>query len=151
MSSRGTVRLEHPERCIGCYNCVFACSLELFGTISATRTAISMKPCSPGDRFVVTFCSGCSDPPCVKVCELKALQQDKDGKLKLVSECDKCETFDCSKACITDTLPIDARTHKPILCTQCGKCAEVCPHEVITYKETGNEQESRQSALHRLR
>ncbi|HEY4674833.1 MAG TPA: 4Fe-4S binding protein [Candidatus Bathyarchaeia archaeon] len=137
MPSHETLRLEHPERCIGCYNCVFACSLELFNVVSATRTAVSIKPCSPSDRFVVTFCTTCDDPPCIKACKPKALQKDKDGKLKLTapSECEKCETFDCAEACIAGALWIDPETNKPILCTLCGECAKVCPHEVITFKE----------------
>ena len=137
MSSRATIRLEHPDRCIGCYNCVFACSLELFDIVSATRTAISIKPCSLGDRFVVTFCTGCDEPPCIVACEPQALRQDQDGRLKLItpSECNKCETFSCVEACVTGALSIDPETKTPILCTQCGKCAEFCPHEVITYKE----------------
>lgn len=135
MPPQATIRLEHQERCIGCYNCVFACSLELFGIISATRTAISIKPCSLGDPFVVTFCTGCEYPPCVTACPLHALQHDSDGKIKLVdsSQCGKCETIDCTKACVIGALSIDRVTNCPILCTQCGKCSESCPHEVITY------------------
>jgi Fe-S-cluster-containing dehydrogenase component len=137
MSHTTKIRLEHPERCIGCYNCVFTCSTELFSVISATKTAISIKPCSPDDRFVVTICTGCENPPCVAACEAKALQKDAEGKLILVrpSECDKCETLNCVKACITGALLIDTQTNRPILCTQCGECADVCPHEVITFKE----------------
>jgi Fe-S-cluster-containing hydrogenase component 2 len=137
MPSKATIRLEHLGRCIGCYNCVFACSLELFDTISVTQTAISLKPCSPGDQFTVTLCTGCDKPPCVTACKPQALKQDQDGKLKLAtpSECDKCETFDCTRACATGALLIDPKTNRPIVCTQCGKCAEFCPHEVITYME----------------
>jgi len=136
MPLREKIYLEHPERCLGCYSCVFTCSLELFNIVSATRTAISLKPCSLGDPFTVIFCTGCDKPSCVKACE--ALQQDKEGKLKLIdpSKCDKCETFDCAKACVTGALLIDPETNKPILCTQCAKCAEICPHEVIKFKET---------------
>lgn len=137
MPAKAKIRLEHPERCIGCYNCVFACSLELFNEVSANRTAVTIKPCSPDDRFVVIFCTGCDHPPCVKACDPQALCQEKDGTIRLVkpSECEKCETSDCMKACVTSALLIDPKTNKPILCTQCGKCAEACPHEVITYKE----------------
>ena len=132
-----SIGLGHSERCIGCYNCVFACSLELFDLVSATRTAISIKPCSLGDRFVVTFCTGCENHPCVQACEPQALQLDQESKLRLVtpSECEKCETIDCIEACITGALSIDPETKTPILCTQCGKCAEFCPHEVIIYRE----------------
>ena len=139
MPSHAMIRLEHPERCIGCYNCVFACSLELFDVVSATRTAITIKPCSLGDAFIVTFCTGCDQPPCIRACKPQALQRDQDSGLKLItpSECEKCETFDCVKACATNALSIDLKTNKPILCTQCGECAEACPHEVITYKEEG--------------
>ncbi len=138
MPPKATIRLEHPSRCIGCYNCVFACSLELFKVVSATRTAVSIKPCSPSDQFVVSFCIGCNQAPCVLACKSKALLQEADRKMKLVkpSECETCETFDCARACITGALLIDPETNRPILCTQCGKCAEICPHEVITYEET---------------
>lgn len=137
MSSHAKIRLEHPDRCIGCYNCVLSCSLELFNVVSATRSAVSIKPCSLADRFVVTFCSGCEEPPCVQACEPQALRKDQDGKLQLVtpSDCDKCETFDCLKGCSTGALLIDPKTNRPIVCTQCGECAEVCPHEVISFKE----------------
>lgn len=136
MSNSKKIRLECPERCIGCFNCVFACSVELFGVISATRTAISIKPCSPEKPFIIVICAGCEDAPCVYSCKSKALTRDAEGKLKLVfpSECDKCETFDCVKACVSGALNLDPETNKPILCTQCGKCAEICPHEVIAYK-----------------
>lgn len=137
MPSHAKIRLEHQQRCIGCYNCVFACSLELFNVVSATRTALSLKPCSLSDEFVVSICTGCDPAPCVAACGPEALRQDKDGKLELVKppECEKCRTFDCAEACITSALLIDPKTNRPILCTQCGKCAEACPHEVITYKE----------------
>jgi carbon-monoxide dehydrogenase iron sulfur subunit len=137
MPSPAKIRLEHQQRCIGCYNCVFACSLELFNVVSATRTALSLKPCSLGDGFVISICTGCDPAPCVVACTPKALRQDNDGKMELVkpSECERCETLDCAEACITGALLIDPKTNRPILCTQCGKCAEACPHEVITYKE----------------
>jgi len=138
MSTQSKIRLEHPERCIGCYNCVFACSLELFDKISATKTAVIIKPCSLGDPFVVVFCTGCENTPCVQSCKDQAIRQNREGKLELIdpSKCNKCETLDCAKACATGALPIDHETNRPILCTQCGKCAEACPHEVITIKET---------------
>lgn len=137
MSKLKKLRLEHPERCIGCFNCVFACALELFELVSATRTAISIKPCGPEKPFLVIFCVGCEDPPCVRSCKSQALIKDADGKIKLIaqSECNKCESYDCVKACSSGALNLDIETNKPILCTQCGKCAEICPHEVITYKE----------------
>ncbi len=139
MQPKAKVVLKHQERCLGCYNCVFACSLELFDEISAVRSAVSIKPCSPRDRFEVTFCTGCDYPPCIEACEPQALQQDKDGLLTLAkpSECEECKTFDCIEACIIGALSLDPHTSKPILCTQCGKCAEICPHEVITYEEEG--------------
>lgn len=139
MSSDARILLEHPERCLGCYNCVFACSLELFDVVSATRTAISIRPCSLADRFVVTFCTDCEEAPCIKACEPQALQRDKEGKLKLIapSECENCETLGCVEACVTGALSIDPETKTPILCTQCGECAEFCPHEVITYRKRG--------------
>jgi Fe-S-cluster-containing dehydrogenase component len=137
MTASSPIRLEHPERCIGCYSCVFACSLELFNEISAVRSAVSLKPCSPAEQFVVSVCANCDEPPCARACKPQALQKDKEGKLEMVkpAECDKCETFDCIKACVAGALSIDQQTGKPILCTLCGKCAEACPHEVITCME----------------
>jgi carbon-monoxide dehydrogenase iron sulfur subunit len=137
MPTHAKIRLEHQDRCIGCYHCVFACSLELFNMVSATRTALSLKPCSVGDKFIVSACTECDPAPCVTACKPKALRQGEDRKLELVqpSECMKCETFDCAEACAANALLIDPGTNRPILCTQCGKCAEACPHEVITYKE----------------
>lgn len=131
------VFLEHQERCIGCYNCVFACSLELFGVLSATRTAITIKPCSLGDQFIVNFCTKCENPSCLIACQSRALQQDEQGRVVLTkpSECNTCEDFECTTSCVSHALSIDPETQQPILCTQCGRCSDICPHEVITFKE----------------
>ncbi len=137
MASSAKIILKNQERCIGCYNCVFACSLELFKVISATRSAVSLKPCSPETPFIVNFCTSCEDPPCISACEEGALELDTDGKVVLAkpTECDVCETFECVPACITGALSIDPEEGRPMLCTQCGKCADVCPHEVIVFEE----------------
>lgn len=131
------VRVPHPERCIGCYNCVFACSRELFGVNSPSRTAVFIRSSSLANRFVVVVCPGCKDAPCVSACKEEALQVQPEGGPTLVKplKCEKCETFDCVKACAIRAMVIDPETRKPVICTQCGLCAKFCPHEVITYGE----------------
>jgi len=131
------IRLEHPERCIACLNCLLACSRELFGSSSTTRVALQVRTSSLSSPPIIAICVACRNPPCAAACPHGALAAQPEGGPTLVnpSKCPTCETKDCSKACVTGALPIDPLTGRPIVCTQCGACAKFCPHEVITYGE----------------
>ncbi|MBS7643935.1 [Fe-S]-binding protein [Candidatus Bathyarchaeota archaeon] len=133
------VWVERPERCIGCYSCVYACSRELFGTTSATRAAIFVRTGkSLEERFHVVVCIACKNPPCAAACKKEALQAKPEGGVTLVaSKCVDCKNFECLSACAIGALTLDPKTRKPIICTECGLCAKYCPHEVLGFGEAG--------------
>lgn len=132
------IRLAHPERCIGCMNCVFACSRELYGgVVSLSKSALRISYDTPSRKFIVSICPGCVDAPCVNSCPYKALAEQPGGGPTLIDpeKCRLCETRDCIHACILAVLFWDDERRTPIICTQCGECAKYCPHEVIVYRE----------------
>ena len=45
--------------------------------------------------------------------------------------------FDDTKSCIQIGVKKDGETPKPMVCVQCGKCAEACPEGAITQNAKG--------------
>ncbi len=131
------IRVDHPDRCMGCYNCVFACSRELYGVISKRFSAIQVHDSKTSNTFLIRVCVGCTDPDCANACPYEALKPRPEGGVELVNpdKCKKCEDRPCIPACPVNALPWDPINKKPIICTECGECAKYCPHEVIFYGE----------------
>ena len=128
------VRVVRPERCIGCFSCVFACSRELYGTTSASKTAVFVRASSVGNRFDVVICRACKDPPCARVCPEGALKVRQGGGILLdPSKCIGCGH--CVEACDIGAIRLDPETSKAIICVYCGYCADFCPHGVIALEE----------------
>lgn len=137
MATRFHIEVEHPQRCIGCYSCVFACSRHLFDTIDPSRVAVFVRTDKTiANKFNVVACRFCINPECALACPRDALQPLPEGGITLIrSRCEGCETFDCVKACQLQALVIDRKTKLPIICDRCGDCAKYCPHNVFRYVE----------------
>ncbi len=103
--TRRRLKVAHPERCIGCLGCMFACSRIRTGTVSLDRSAIKVQTQGgiEGDYRVVV-CRACRDPPCARACPTGALEKKADGRVVF---------------------------HKD-LCQGCGKCQEACLVGAIT-------------------
>lgn len=131
------IEVKHPERCIGCYSCVFACSRHLFNLVSPVKTAVFVKESKTlENKFIVIACRFCKDPECALACPHEALKPLPEGGISLIpSKCKGCETFDCIKACKIEALALDEETKLPIICDRCGDCAKYCPHNVFKYQE----------------
>ncbi|MDD1730636.1 MAG: 4Fe-4S ferredoxin iron-sulfur binding domain-containing protein, partial [Methanosaeta sp. NSM2] len=58
--TRRRLKVAHPERCIGCLGCMFACSRIRTGTVSLDRSAIKVQTQGgiEGD-FRVVVCRAC--------------------------------------------------------------------------------------------
>jgi len=131
------IEVENSSRCIGCYNCLYACSRHLFNTVDQTRTAVFVRvDRSLSNRFTVVACRFCKKPECAYACPHGALQPLPEGGVTLIaSKCKGCKTFDCIDACTINALELDWKTNLPIICDRCGDCAKYCPHNVFTYRE----------------
>mgnify|MGYP001052222629 CR=1 FL=1 len=131
------IEVQHPERCVGCYSCVLACSRELFNSVGAKRTAVFVRSGHTLDnRFDVVVCRFCKDPECATACKLDALIAAPEGGVSLIaSKCEGCKTFDCISGCQFRALALDQRKRIPIICDRCGNCGKFCPHDVFKYEE----------------
>ncbi|HEY4699219.1 MAG TPA: hypothetical protein VIH27_02450 [Nitrososphaerales archaeon] len=134
---RFTIAVENSSRCIGCYNCLYACSRHLFYKVDHARTAVFVRPDrSLSNRFTVVACRFCKDPECAVACKQGALQILPEGGVTLVvSKCKDCKTFECITACTLNAITMDMKTKLPIICDNCGDCAKYCPHNVFSFKD----------------
>jgi len=131
---RRRLKVAHPERCIGCLSCMFACSRVNTGRASLSRSAIKVKTQGglEGD-FAVVVCHACKDPPCVEACPTGALEQKEEGRVVFHRElCEGCGA--CSDACLIRAISLDAEG-KAIKCKHCGACVAFCPHGVLEMEE----------------
>jgi len=131
---RRRLKVSHPERCIGCLSCMFACSRIHSGTASLQDSAIKVltRGGIEGD-FVVVVCRGCEDPPCVRACPAGALERKEDGSV--VFHRDKCTGCGkCQEACLIGAISLD-KENRPIKCMHCGACIAFCPHGVLEFEE----------------
>ena len=131
------ISVENSSRCIGCYNCLYACSRHLFDTVNHATTAVFVRPDRTlSNRFTVVACRFCQDPECVTACPYGALQALPEGGITLIaSKCKECTTYDCIPGCTLNALALDDKAKLPIICDRCGDCAKYCPHNVFSYKE----------------
>ncbi|MGA1863972.1 MAG: hypothetical protein ACMUHX_02805 [bacterium] len=66
------------EKCVGCQNCMFACSRR-HDEAGLAKTCIGVRSAGGMERgFMVIVCRACNDPPCAKVCPVDALSL-RDG------------------------------------------------------------------------
>ncbi|MDF0590577.1 4Fe-4S binding protein [Candidatus Methanocrinis natronophilus] len=128
------LKVAHPERCIGCLSCMFACSRINTRRASLDRSAIRVKTQGglEGD-FAVVICRACKDPPCVRACPRGALEKRENGRVIFKRElCDGCGA--CAEACLIRAISIDSEG-KAIKCKHCGACVAFCPHGVLEMEE----------------
>ena len=135
------LRVVDMEKCIGCYECMMACSRRR-GYISISKSAITVRTHGGLERgFVVIACHGCVDedvPACARACPTGALTRRPGGGVKLDEEvCTGCG--ECVKACIIGAITWDSDREKPIICEHCGYCANYCPHGILKLVEPGRE------------
>jgi Fe-S-cluster-containing dehydrogenase component len=124
------LKVAHPERCIGCLSCMFACSRINASRASLDRSAIKIKTQGgiEGD-FVVVVCHACEDPPCVKACPEGALVQKPDKSVVFNRElCTGCAR--CVDACLIGAISLNG-DEKAVKCKHCGACVAFCPHDVL--------------------
>lgn len=122
------------ERCVGCMNCMFACSRRN-GNAGLSNSCIGIKSAGGMENgFKVIVCRACDDPPCARACPTDALTLKEGGGVKLdPSKCIGCKA--CQKACIIDAVFWDEIHNKPLICSQCGYCVDYCPYDILELKK----------------
>lgn len=135
------LRVEHLERCIGCYQCVLACARVTEKVLSVDRASIKVQASGGyGGPFAVVVCRGCLDPPCVPACPVDGAirPRPKNGGGVIITR--KCDATQCNQECVDAcTIPgaifIEPDLQKAIVCKQCSACVDYCPTGVLTMEE----------------
>jgi len=117
------------EKCVGCQNCMFACSRRFEAGLS--HACIGVRSIGGMERgFTVIVCRACEDPPCARVCPTGALTKRSGGGVILdPKQCIGCGN--CHDACIIGAIFWDEEQEKPRICIHCGYCVKFCPHGVL--------------------
>ncbi len=135
------LRVAYLERCVGCYQCTFACARVTEKVLSVDRTSINVRTVGGYEgTFAVVVCRGCLDPPCIPVCPIEGAirRREKGGGVLIdrrVCDSEQCR-HECVDACpIPGAIHIDPDLHNAIVCRQCGTCVKFCPTGVLAMEE----------------
>ena len=126
----------NPERCIGCRQCEFACSVEHSQSKDATAALRETPPprarihVSPGKYLNSSFpnrCRHCDPAPCEQVCPTGAIARNANNDLVLIDahKCIACAM--CAIVCPFDAMTFSAQpngTVAKIVATKCDGCIE---------------------------
>jgi len=91
-----------PEKCNGCMECVYACSIAKYGVPDPLKALIRVERTASGWDIIV--CRHCNPAPCIDTCEFSALSIDEATGAVVLN-------------------------HK--LCTTCKACMSACPFEGV--------------------
>jgi len=128
------LRIIDSELCVGCQQCIFACSRRS-GEAGLAHSSIAVRSTGGMEKgFKIIVCNACADPPCAAVCPTDALLRQDGGGVRLdAKRCIGCRQ--CVGACTIGAVQWDAEIDKPMICVHCGYCVRYCPHGVLTLVE----------------
>lgn len=129
------IKVANPNRCIGCYSCMLACSRVNANTASLIDSAIDIRTSGGIESGLeIVVCRSCIDPPCARSCPTGALTPRSGGGVVLDKNlCDSCMT--CADACLPRAIHFN-RADMPVICIHCGTCAKFCSHDVLELRKT---------------
>jgi len=131
------------RRCVGCHACSVACKTEYQAPLGQfrMRTRYLQHQEKKTLNFLPMLCMQCTDAPCLKACDSKALVKREDGVI-VVNE-QKCSGDKaCISACPYGAIYLNPDTQKAEKCDLCTHrtdlgmepaCVNVCPTQAIQY------------------
>jgi Fe-S-cluster-containing dehydrogenase component len=128
------------DLCSGCSNCQLACSFESKGGYNPRLALLDVKQASEGLVHEPVVCIQCSNPYCLRVCPVEAIEKDRlTGVVTIDQEkCNGCSL--CAEACYLKMIKADAETNKFAKCQLCGgepKCVKFCPTKALQLVNIG--------------
>ncbi|MCQ2411467.1 MAG: selenium-dependent xanthine dehydrogenase [Sphaerochaetaceae bacterium] len=132
-----TLVVNRNARCIGCMECVHACSNYYFRTNKASMAFIRVIERKGIGNFseisgTITrpaVCIQCGK--CAKACPIGAIKQNQYGAyvvdIRMCINCGKCR-----EACPFGVMVEDTDLNVTKKCLACGKCVEACPMGVLS-------------------
>jgi len=148
----------HPERCVGCMQCMFACAVAH----SRAKSAVGASLESPLPRARVHVgaglyregfpnrCRHCDPAPCLHACLAGAIYRD-EGTQSVLIDCDRCiNCASCAMACPYGVIRHHQDSSAPpgktvaVKCDNCVErqergltpaCVEACKSGALTYEE----------------
>lgn len=132
-----TLVVNKDARCIGCMECVHACSKYYFRTTKASmafmkiaeKTGIGNKSQIAGTITRPVVCIQCGK--CARVCPIGAIRQNQQGAyvvdIRMCTNCGKCR-----EACPFGVMVEDTDSSVTKKCLACGVCASACPMGVLS-------------------
>jgi len=106
----------HPERCVGCMQCMFACATA--HSVAKSMPAAALELPLPKPRVHV------------------GIGQYDEG---FPNRCRHCDPAPCMLACLPGAISRDHSTNTVLIdpdrCINCASCAMVCPFGVLRYHE----------------
>lgn len=132
-----TLVVNRNARCIGCMECVHACSNYYFRTNKASMAFIKVTERKgvgnlseiSGTIARPVVCIQCGK--CAKACPIGAIKQNQYGAyvvdIRMCINCGKCRD-----ACPFGVMVEDTDLNVTKKCLACGKCVEACPMGVLS-------------------
>jgi len=143
--------IAHPEICVGCRNCLYACSYQQEDFFDPLLSRIQVYFEENSRQFIPCFCLQCGEnAACISACPSGALKYDLSLNAVLWEKkaCINCRM--CVQVCPYNAIKADILTNAIMKCDLCygnPVCIQVCPTKAIEFVEM-DEKTDEEKSLH---